>query len=529
MSVTPDVWPDTPSLLTIVRERARTTADRPFLVEVGGRTVSFAELEAEATAWAAGLHRLGVCRGDVVCSMQATSASGIALWLGACALGAIDAGIAVSYRGGLLRELLEKATVLVVDGDLLDRVTPLLPELADLRAIVLTGTASVAGDARITTAAEVLAPGSNPDLVMADPQPWDIGCLTHTSGTTGPSKGVLLPWGHLYAFATALFDPATLGPDEVFYSPMPMNHVAQRVQTYLMGLTGGRVVLRNAFSASEYWSDIRRHGATLTNVSVGARILWNAQPRPDDAENPLRRALMSPLLPEYQEFGERFGLEVQTMFGSTEVGLPIVSDGPAPYARTSGRVNSRFPHFEVRLVDEHDRPVQVGTPGELVVRTAVPWTLNRGYLGRPEASLEAWRNGWFHTGDMLVVDEDGWYSFADRVTDSIRRRGENVSSWEVERVIGTQPDVGEAAVVGVESSTWGEQDVLAVVVPTVDSSLDPTDLVRRLGEALPSFMVPRYVRVVDALPRSEATLRVQKGVLRAHGIDEDTWDREASR
>jgi carnitine-CoA ligase len=519
---------DITSFPRAVTERASACPDRIFIVEAGGRSVTFAEFAREIEAWANGFVSLGVRPGDVICSIRKATASGLAAWLGAARAGAIDAGIAVSYRGELLLGMLAKARVLVIDADCVDSIVPLAGHLPRLKAVVVTGGedfATLPGLAVITEEALTAAAPVVADLL--DPMPWDIGCLTHTSGTTGPAKAVLLPWGHLYAFATALFDPAELGEDDVFYSPMPMHHVAQRVQSYLMALVGGRVVIRNAFSASEYWADVRRHGCTITNVSVGAKIIYGLPPAPDDAAVPLRKVLMSPLIPEYRDFASRFGLEVRTMFGSTEIGLPIISDQTPPNARTSGRRNTRFPHLEARLVDEHDIPVGIRRPGELIVRSAQPWTLNAGYLGQPDASFTAWRNGWFHTGDMMVEDADGWFYFSDRVKDSIRRRGENISSFEVERALGAHPDVAESAVVGVESAEWGEQEVLAVIMPRDGATIDPQAVTDFLAGVLPAFMVPRYLRVVSELPKSEATHRIRKSELRQRGITDDTWDREA--
>lgn len=516
-------------LTRIVARRAVEAPDTPFVVEVGGATLGYRDVDTLSLAWARGLASVGVRAGDVVCSMRSTTASGIAAWLGTARLGAIDAGIAVTYRGTLLLDLLVKGRVLLIDRAQLAVLDGIRDQLGHLVAVVITGEdgdapADLVPGATVVTEADLLgSAGEDLDEHLIDPEPWDIGCLTHTSGTTGPSKSVLLPWGHLYSFATALFDPADLGDDEVFYSPMPMNHVAQRVHTYLMAVVGGQVVVRNGFSPDAYWDDVRTHGCTLTNASVGPKILWDRPPCDDDADNPLRQVLMSPLLPNWQEFGERFGLEVHTMFGSSEVGLPIISGStPAPYHRASGRRNERFPHLEIRLVDEHDIPVPVGTPGELVVRSRNPWTLNAGYLGQPDVTARAWRNGWFHTGDLLVEDEDGWFSFVDRAKDSIRRRGENISTFEVEVAAMRHPTVAECAVVGVESPEWGEQEVLAVVVAA--EGFDPAQLVADLRQEIPSFMVPRFVRQVEALPRTEATLRIRKSVLREQGVTDTTWD-----
>jgi crotonobetaine/carnitine-CoA ligase len=249
--------------------------------------------------------------------------------------------------------------------------------------------------------------------------------------------------------------------------------------------------------------------------------------RRDDADNSLRIAYMGPLT-RVQEFSERFGLSVYTGFGMTEVPVPIVSELNPENERSCGHVAG---DYELRLVDEHDLPVPPGTPGELVCRHPLPWTINSGYKNMPEATAEAWRNGWFHTGDQFIQDEDGSFYFLDRLKDAIRRRGENISSFEVEAEIVAHPLVREAAVVAVPNpdvhTDTEDEEVKAIVVLEADAELDPVDLVRFLAARMPRHWVPRYVEFAEALPRTESH-KIKKGELRAAGITAATWDREGA-
>jgi crotonobetaine/carnitine-CoA ligase len=245
-------------------------------------------------------------------------------------------------------------------------------------------------------------------------------------------------------------------------------------------------------------------------------------PGDDDAGNPLRRAIMLPVLPNWREFQERFGVRVRTCYAMTEISPPFGTGWEIVDHRSCGVLR---PGYEVRLVDEHDAQVPPGSIGELVVRTAEPWTLCLGYHGRPDRTAEAWRNGWFHTGDAFRCDGDGNYFFVDRFKDSIRRRGENISSFEVEALVNAHPDVVESAAIAVPSE-WGEDEVKVVVVADPASGLTPESLTEFLIATMPRFMVPRYLELVDALPKTEATLRVKKHELRVDPLNERTWDRE---
>jgi crotonobetaine/carnitine-CoA ligase len=254
-------------------------------------------------------------------------------------------------------------------------------------------------------------------------------------------------------------------------------------------------------------------------------VLHQAPESPDDAANPLRVGFMAPLIAEYEAFAQRFGIEVRSLFGMTELGVGLVSDGRIVDPRSCGRPIRGVAGLDVRLVDEHDNEVPVGEVGELVDRTSVPWTLNAGYFEMPEATARAWRNGWFHTGDGFRRDEAGDYYFVDRLKDYIRRRGENISAFDLERVVNQHPAVLESAAIAAPSET-SEDEVKIVVVRRPGATLTAEGLVGFLLPRLPVFMVPRYIELVEELPRTP-TMKVRKVDLRATALNSATWDRRS--
>jgi crotonobetaine/carnitine-CoA ligase len=252
-----------------------------------------------------------------------------------------------------------------------------------------------------------------------------------------------------------------------------------------------------------------------------AKWLLNEPASAADSRHALREAVM---VTDIEAFRARFGIKVHTFYGQTESGNPICRHDVTDNYRSCGRVRQGF---EVRLVDEHDYDVPDGTVGQLLVRTTEPWIMNLGYYGKSDQTVEAWRNGWIHTGDALRRDADGNFYFIDRVRDYLRRRGENISSFEVEAVIGQHPAIAEVAVIGVPSE-HGEDEVKAVIVRQAGAALEPGELIAWLIPRMPRFMVPRYVEFVAALPRTVASRQIRKVELRADAVNAQTWDREAA-
>jgi len=517
--------------MTTVPERIRMWAtahpDRPFLVEAGGRTLSYGEFHDESLVWAAAYRMLGLVPGDNVVTLVRPSAAAYASWLGMAWLKVVDVGCNTDYHGSMLAYLVRqsRSRVALVDASYVSRLVEIATELPGLEVVVVLG-----GDAgevdmpfRVVAAEDLLA-GLRPLDVVEPPSIWDIAMMTYTSGTTGPSKGVLLPWAQVQGGCLGLIPPDDLDETDSFYSPFPMFHSSGRAALCLMSMHGGRVVIREGFSATHYWDDIKGHGCTTTGL-VGAMtaFLWNQPVSPDDADNPLKRAVMFPVVPYFREFQERFGVKLSTMYATTEIG-PAFCSGWNITDHTS--CGTRRDEYEVRLVDEHDFEVPVGEVGELIVRHRYPWALNQGYFDMPDKTVDAWRNGWFHTGDAFRCDEEGRYYFVDRIKDALRRRGENISSFEVEGLVNAHPGVLESAVVAVPSE-WGEDEIKVCVVRG-DGALTEERLVRDLIGAMPRFMVPRYVEMVDSLPKTEATQRVKKHLLRVDPLNGRTWDREAA-
>ena len=276
---------------------------------------------------------------------------------------------------------------------------------------------------------------------------------------------------------------------------------------------------------SNYWTVARETGATVAiMVSSMAAFLETQPPHDDDRRHQLRLIMSGPQPKDPEGFLNRFGIDqITTCWAATESSAPITRQPGTHLPPTScGRIR---PGYHVRIVDEHDTEVPVGQPGELIVRTDMPWVQSGGYVGRPEATAAAWRNGWFHTGDVLVMDHDGNFYFHDRVKDALRRRGENISSFEVERDVLTHPDVLEVACVAAPCDHDTDDEVMVFVVLKPGAEMDHEAFSAFLVDRMPRFMVPRYVEVVAELPKT-ATMRVQKNLLRDRGVGPGTWDRE---
>jgi crotonobetaine/carnitine-CoA ligase len=305
---------------------------------------------------------------------------------------------------------------------------------------------------------------------------------------------------------------------------MPMFHIGGMGLTFVMLVRGGSIAMMENFSTERFWPYVRASRATaIFLIGVMATFLIKQPPSNDDRDHSVRMAFMVPFTDEAAPFRERFGIDIYTIFNMTEISSPIVSEPNPAKAGTCGKPR---PGVEVRLVDDNDCEVAIGAVGEMIVRTDRPWGMNSGYYKNPEATARAWRNGWFHTGDAFRRDVDGYFYFVDRVKDAIRRRGENISSFEVESEVMAHPSVREAAAVAVPSEL-GEDEVMAVVAPVPGATIDPVELIRFLEGRLPHFMIPRYVRVLDVLPKTP-TAKVQKNELRQEGRTADTWDREAA-
>lgn len=489
-----------PALLELQASRL---GDAPLL-HAGERALSFAEVREAAAKRAGALAQAGIEPGDRVAVLSENRYELLELWLGCAWLGAVLVPINTAMRGFQIEHVLENSspTAVAVEPGLVEAIASLVEP-----TWVLGETFPPPGEA-------------------IDPhpsRPGDPAAILYTSGTTGPSKGVVCPHAQWYWWGVLTGEVLAVDRDDVLYTCLPLFHT-NALNAFCQALVAGAVYhVGPRFSASRFWTRVAEAGATTTYLlGPMVSILLKQPPAPADRGHGVRVALAPATPPELHEpFQERFGVLLVDGWGSTETNIVISNTTAEPRPGTLGRV---LPEFEARVVDEDDAELADGTPGELVVRSREPFAFSLGYFGMPEATVVAWRNLWFHTGDRVVREGDGVFRFVDRLKDTVRRRGENISSFEVEQVLQAHPDVAAAAVVPVPSEL-GEDEVLACVVPRQGTDVDPAELVSFCEGRIAYFAVPRYVNVLDALPLTP-TGKVEKYRLRELGVGEATWDRE---
>jgi crotonobetaine/carnitine-CoA ligase len=491
-----------------------------FLVEQDGREWTFGELHGAIVRTANALRTLGVAQGDIVLSWLPNGRDALFVWFALNYLGAVYVPINTAYRGRLLEQVIANsgARLMVAHADLLPRLADVDTSL--LEQVVAVGQGRDLPGLRVHPETALTSTIAEPPDLLRRIEPWDTQSIIYTSGTTGPSKGVLSSYAHLFAIGES--HPA-LSERDRFLVNLPLFHVSGTAWVYAMLVHGGSVALVESFRTDQFWDTVRQTRSTTTQLlGVMAQFLLKQPPSALDRDHTLRTGLVIPLAEDNQDFSRRFGLDIFTIYNMTELPVPTGSGINPSNPRSCGRVR---PGMQVRLVDENDCEVPTGQVGEMIVRADRPWTISHGYHNRPEATASTWRNGWFHTGDAFRCDENGELYFVDRIKDAIRRRGENISSFEVETAVCEFPSVKEAAAVGVPSR-FGEEEILLVATPAPGQVVNPAELVRFLQERLPYFMVPKYVRIVPELPKTP-TQKVQKVALRETGITPDTWDREA--
>jgi crotonobetaine/carnitine-CoA ligase len=437
-------------------------------------------------------------------------------------LGAVCVPLNLSYRGGVFEHVVNDCggRFMFADSRLLDRLDEI--ETNSLETLIVVGEPDhqPAGYATIPVNS-LYKQGSDVPPPARPIEPWDTEFVLYTSGTTGPSKGALSSYTHRFAQAWAT---ACLHPGDRRYVHGPLSHTAGAGAIYTTLCKGGSIALAESFKTDRFWGHIAKFKPQMTAL-LGATIpfLLKAPPSPDDKNHGLRAVMVAPVDENAIRFGKRFGVEIYGIYSMTEMSVPLWCGPDVDRVGQCG--NAPRPGVEVRIVDESDIPVADGQSGELIVRCDDPWVMMHGYLNNPAATAKAWANGWFHTGDMFRRDPDGEYIFMDRIKDVVRRRGENISSFEVETAMSLYPGVREVAIVAARSEL-SEDEILAIVSPVPGATIDPADLLEFLRPKLPHFMIPRYFRIVEDLPRT-STAKIMKTDLRAEGITPDTWDREA--
>lgn len=521
-------------LNSLITQRVERGGPSLALRELDGqqRELTWSQVKTESDRWARGLADLGVKPGDTILTMIPNGADTLVAWAAIAALGAIEVPLNDAFHGPSLAHAasVAKARIAIVDAQHLGQWIPDLPSL-HLDHIVLPG-GSTSGIDTITGAELVDLAGFSPDAEPVEPATHtadDPALVIFTSGTTGPSKGVVMSWGQWWRRAEDnALPPGYLGPDDVMYNVLPTFHAGGREIFYRAALGHGSIRTRSKFSVNRWLSDIREQRCTFTYlIGTLAKFVMSASPRPDDHVNDLRSVVYGPLGSDVEEFAKRYGVEVFTTYGSTECNNPLNS---WPYTvnttnyRSCGVVTAGR---EVRLVDSEGNEVPDGEVGELVVRDDRSRNqMALGYLNNPDATADAWRDGWFHTGDGFRRDEQGFYYFADRLKDAIRRRGENISAFEIETIASQIVGVTEAAAFAVPSEDM-EDEVMLAVVAAEGLEIDIAELWAALKRRLPLYAVPRFIEILDELPKTP-TSKVRKADLRERGVSDSTWDALAS-
>jgi crotonobetaine/carnitine-CoA ligase len=509
----------------VLRRQAADNGDATFLIapEEDEASWTYAETLECAERVGGGLLAAGVQTGDRVIIMAKNSSRLCMTWFGTSMADIVQAPVNTAYEGAFLRHqvTLVDAEWIVCDDTFVDQFLAIGSDLPTIKRFWVIDNGDLDGALeRLRAAGWDAAPWSElaegPRFTGPEPDARSLTAIFFTSGTTGLSKGVSMPNAHMYFFAEVTKCLVRFTAEDTYLALTPLFHGnAQYMAVYPAMIAGGRAVIRTKFSASRWVDQLRAHDVTVTNfLGVMMDFVWKQPRREDDSNNTLRAVFAAPTASSIvDDFRERYGIEAFTeIFGTTETGAPMLTPYGEP--RPPGAAGLLADDwYDVQLVDpETDIEVPIGQVGEMVVRPKHPWICSLGYYNMPEKTREQWRNMWYHSGDALRRDAEGWYYFVDRYKDAIRRRGENISSYEVEQAILGLPSVAECAVIAVPADEEaGEDEVMVIIVATESISADAVwDFC--VGR-VPAFAIPRYIRFVDALPRTPSE-KIQRNLLR---------------
>jgi crotonobetaine/carnitine-CoA ligase len=526
--------PDERTLGHILRAQATYRPDTAFVLTDEVRW-TFADVDQRADGLARGLAALGVGPGHTVAIYSGNRAELVPLVFAINRLGAIWVPINTDERGSWLRRTVQdsRAAVVVVGAAVVGRITDVLEGLSVAHLVLMGGQPESTDSPSLPAGVERhllddLATSSAP-LPEVSVGYGDTSAVLWTSGTTGRPKGVMQSHNAWVRAALTGAASAQTRDDDVLYCCLPMCNSAAWIGVVFRALVAGvPFALDAAFSVRSFWDRTRHFGATQA-FTLGAMhlFLWQAPPSVDDTDNPVRSLGAIPMPDAILEpFKIRFGIEViQQGYGQSEImGLISRVDGDGRHWN-AGAVGVPLPGIDVRLFDDDDREVPPGVVGEFCVRPTEPHVLFNGYFNDPEATLQAQRNLWYHTGDMGLLDADAQFHFVDRKRDLIRHKGRSVSSMAVEQAVRAHPDVTEVAAFGIPTAALAsEAEIMVAVVVGPESKVDPAQLARFVNDNAPHYLVPRYIDIVSELPHTP-TGKIQKFDVRQRGVTSTTWDR----
>jgi crotonobetaine/carnitine-CoA ligase len=510
----------------IFEDKAKMNAGR-VAVLTEHEQITYDQLDERINRVGNALEAMGIQKNDKVCVMLPNIPEFLYTWWGNAKLGGITVPLNTALKGEGLAYIINHsdAETLVLSHRYVSALEEIRGTLSQLKRIIVLGPegqhAANMPTGAIDFAELLTAPATSP---MKEVWSDDIDSIMYTSGTTGLPKGVIHRHARCYGgFVLPIVTGYT--EQDVVYNTLPLFHIGGQNMVWMALVTDTKVAIAERFSANRFWAEVHEHGATFT-LFLGAMIpiLHKQPPRHDDHDNPLRIAL-SAAAPRtiWEEFEQRFQVKIVELYSQTEGGFLLNAD-----AKTEGKVGAMgkpSAGFEMKVVDAQDRDLPPGAVGELIYRPAGGAALTE-YYKNPEATAEKTRGGWVRSGDLAYKDADGYFFFVDRKNDFMRRRGENISSFEVEKIINGHPHVLESAAYAIPSEL-GEDEVMVAIVLQPGAELDPVDLMQYCEEHMAYFMIPRYVRVVDGLPKT-GTERTMKYQLKSQGVTLDTWDREAT-
>ncbi|RSH69175.1 ATP-dependent acyl-CoA ligase [Stutzerimonas stutzeri] len=528
----PDTW-SVGERDTVIAALDRAVARHPdkILLDFSGNLYTYAEVDSLSTRMAHALATLGVKPGETVLTMLDNNIDAVVCWLAINKLRAVSVPINTALKGEFLRhQIADTGTHLVIcETDYLPRILPLADQLSEVSQILYRGERTEPASCRIPVAALDDFRGEDDTPFTSKPQPSDLACLIYTSGTTGPSKGCMISYNFMCNLARLQLRAGPANENDVTITPLPLFHMnALCVSIIASILVGARAAILPRFSVSNFWQEVERSGATIASILGGMGGLLAQAPDNDAMKRchgQIHTARGNPYTEETKQiWRERFGTKLVggNGYGLTEACV-ITSLAAGEYA-APGSSGKRIPDFDVRIVDDNDQELPANTPGEIVLRPLRPDIMFQGYWNRPADTLKLMRNMWFHTGDIGKFDDDGFFYFVDRKKDYLRRRGENISSFEMEAAFAVHPDLAEVAVHAVPSDK-GEDDVKVTAVLHQGARLTPEELFHWATDSVPYYALPRYIEFRDSLPKNPQG-RVLKYQLRDEGKTADTWDLE---
>jgi carnitine-CoA ligase len=520
---------------TVIAALERAVAAHPdrVLLDFSGDLYTYAQVDQLSTRLANSLASLGVHAGQTVVTMLDNNIDAVISWLAVNKLCAVSVPINTALRGDFLRHQLADAgaPVVICEGDYVERIAAVADQLHEVKRVLYRDTTPVAVCGTLALAPLDAHRGSDDTPLSRKPNPWELACLIYTSGTTGPSKGCMISYNFMCSLARQQLRAGPATASDITITPLPLFHMNALAVGILSNiLVGARVAIVARFSVSKFWSEVERSGATIASILGGmGGLLANA---PDDEAarrcfGQIHTVRGNPFTETTKQiWHERFGAKQVggNGYGLTEACV-ITSLAAGEYA-APGSSGKRIPEYDVRIVDDLDRELPPNTPGEIVCRPLQPDVMFMGYWRRPEDTLKLMRNMWFHTGDIGKFDDQGFFYFVDRKKDYLRRRGENISSFEMEAAFSRHPDIAEVAVHAVPSDK-GEDDVKVTAILNPDATLSAESLFHWATQAVPYYALPRYIEFRDKLPKNPQG-RILKYQLRDEGKTPATWDLEAT-